>query len=130
MASCHCTRKQPSRYKLAIRQSQARCGPVRPQVECDAPGDIIVRVRAFTVGPTGVAFQIAFLQVTLPRPCECAARPRKGGLTALLLPTHPYGAISLQVRVTICGFTEGDERTAPIQAPSRDRRWLPSKCGG
>jgi len=37
-------------------------------VECDAPGDIIVRVRAFTVGPTGVAFQIAFLQVTQPDP--------------------------------------------------------------
>jgi len=53
---------------------------VRWQVECDAPGDIIVRVRAFTVGPTGVAFQIAFLQVTPSRPCSGVAWTRNIGV--------------------------------------------------
>ena len=68
------------------------------QVECDAPGDIIVRVRAFTVGPTGVAFQIAFLQVTRRGPVY---KPCSDGAKTVKMPSPPCTHPSRPLRNTL-----------------------------
>ncbi len=41
-------------------------------MECDPPGNIVVRVRAFAAEPSGIAFQLAFLQVSQSlEDCAC-----------------------------------------------------------